>query len=944
MIKLLIQFGYNPKRLLVSAKIVIQGVKMYFQLKLIPFALVLALAGCSKQTADELVLSAQQKTESGQISEGIIELKNAIQKAPDNAEARFLLGKMYVERGEVTAAEKELGQALKLGFEQNEVLPLLAKTYYLQFKNQEVIDLVDKSKVIDPIVETSLLLYKALAYFQINKPAKAKQVLSQASELSTESVYGQLSSAYLAFSESQLDDSLARTNELLDKQPNLSEAWLLRGQLATLNNNNQLAVESFEQYHKLLPYLITSKVFLATAYIKNMQFENAEKHIDQLLIVNKNVPYINQLKGYVRYQAKDFENAKLFTDVAIQNGLSNSANRIIAGLSNVQLKNYEQAYTHLSNVSEELPLDHPIRKILAIVALKLGYSFDASEDLINLEDLTENDMILLSSASSQLINAGKIKQARAILEKAELLDFTNPARLAEKGLMRLSLNDVGGIEDLQKALSLDPELDTANSALAQKFLERGFFKEALELANTWIKQKPDKVNGYILAGMAHSQMSNDNDAEIMYQKVLELAVGNPAANFYFADKAIVEGKLDKARSMLQQVVKINPNFIPALAKFLRFEIYVEKVDESLKAIQTAFENNQNTLNYRMLLSQAFYSLKNFSKTIDLLKDLDTVDGVPNEYWGLLTKAYFYNGEINKSIALYNRWIEQQPSNSNAYLGLIVVSEMNQDYTGALDATLRAKNVFTEDPQFILYASYFYIATNDFSKAETELESLPNDIKQSVIGQGLLGEILVGKGEPVKALPLMKSMFMETPTVRTRSFIAKALQDTNQNEEALSFLQDNEQLAGGKVLAGLQIAELAIASNDHSLAIDKYKAVLMIEPNNLRALNNLSYLLLEQKSFKVALQYAKAALDILPNNSAIMDTYGLALLRTNQSSEAVKFFEKALALEPTSGEISLHYAEALAVLNRKPEAKKILNRIKVTDSKFQSDIDRVKSML
>jgi Flp pilus assembly protein TadD len=140
MYKLLIQFGYNLKRLLVSSKIVIQGVKMYFQSKLIPFALVLALAGCSEQTSDELVLSAQQKIESGQNSEGIIELKNAIQKAPDNTKARFLLGKMYVERGAAAAAEKELGHALKLGFEQNEVLPLLANAYNLQFKSNEIVN------------------------------------------------------------------------------------------------------------------------------------------------------------------------------------------------------------------------------------------------------------------------------------------------------------------------------------------------------------------------------------------------------------------------------------------------------------------------------------------------------------------------------------------------------------------------------------------------------------------------------------------------------------------------------------------------------------------------------------------------------------------------------------------------------------------------------------
>jgi cytochrome c-type biogenesis protein CcmH/NrfG len=120
---------------------------MNFQIRYIPLVLAFALWECSQRTADKLILNAQQKIAEGQHSAGIIELKNAFQKAPNNAQAWFLLGKMHIDRGAAAAADKELEHALKLGFEKNEGLPLLTKPYNLQFKSQKIFDLVSESKI-----------------------------------------------------------------------------------------------------------------------------------------------------------------------------------------------------------------------------------------------------------------------------------------------------------------------------------------------------------------------------------------------------------------------------------------------------------------------------------------------------------------------------------------------------------------------------------------------------------------------------------------------------------------------------------------------------------------------------------------------------------------------------------------------------------------------------
>ena len=104
------------------------------QLRPIASALLIAtlisvsLPGCgrfSNATPEELIQRAKDKQAKGDISGGIIELKNAVQKDPNNAQARFLLGTLYVHAKQGNAAEKELTKARDLGYDQEALkLPL----------------------------------------------------------------------------------------------------------------------------------------------------------------------------------------------------------------------------------------------------------------------------------------------------------------------------------------------------------------------------------------------------------------------------------------------------------------------------------------------------------------------------------------------------------------------------------------------------------------------------------------------------------------------------------------------------------------------------------------------------------------------------------------------------------------------------------------------------
>lgn len=94
---------------------------------LLALVLSVTLAACGGESSEALIEKAQQSLASGDRKSAIIQLKSAIQKNENNAEARFWLGKLQLEMGDFASAEKEFMKARKAGYDADTVNPLLAK-------------------------------------------------------------------------------------------------------------------------------------------------------------------------------------------------------------------------------------------------------------------------------------------------------------------------------------------------------------------------------------------------------------------------------------------------------------------------------------------------------------------------------------------------------------------------------------------------------------------------------------------------------------------------------------------------------------------------------------------------------------------------------------------------------------------------------------------------
>ncbi len=116
--------------------------------------------------------------------------------------------------------------------------------------------------------------------------------------------------------------------------------------------------------------------------------------------------------------------------------------------------------------------------------------------------------------------------------------------------------------------------------------------------------------------------------------------------------------------------------------------------------------------------------------------------------------------------------------------------------------------------------------------------------------------------------------------------------------------------------------------DHAEA--DFRRILVIEPDNVAALNALGYTLADRTMrYQEALELIGRARTAAPDDAAIIDSYGWVLYRLGRNAEALVELRRAFTLQKDP-EIAAHVAEVLWVMGQKEEARRYFDEARKLD--------------
>ncbi|MDB1123701.1 XrtA/PEP-CTERM system TPR-repeat protein PrsT [Vibrio algarum] len=610
--------------------------------------LVVTMSGLSY--ADEYVDKAKDYITENKLDSAVIELKNAIQSSPNNAQPRIMLGEIYLDIGNFASAEKELSRALEYNADQNVVLPLLARTLSAQSKSEQVIELVQSSNLSDPYAKTELLALKAASEIKLGQIEDAKYSLELAQEYSYDSLYLQLGKAKLYAISNEVDAALETVNNVLKTTADNSDVWLLKGHLETANQNFAEATKSYRKAYEISPEAIYYSIFIASSLVYEKNFEDAEKYVDKLLTLAPNHILVNKLKATILYDKKDFVGAKEHADRALQGGSNDLTTQIIAAFSAYELKLYEQAYTLLKRIAPRVSDNHPAKRLLISTQFTLGYLDEAVETMNDYPTESESDSSFVSAVSMKLSMLGRDEEALEFALKASESGGDTSDLLL--GLIQLSSKDSTGIENLQSAIKNQSDMRKAQLGAALYYIRYGYYMEAETVADQLLTKNPKDVDAITLRGQILQAKGEYISAIELYNDALVIEPQNLNTIVALAQTHANLKQWEEAYSLAFQALELSPHNKDASQVILLAANEVKKLPELLRLVDSQLEQSPDNIDLIHTKSKILMLSDRPSYALNLLESLPDAEK-NSETWKFIGNFYYFekNGRTPKEHGL-----------------------------------------------------------------------------------------------------------------------------------------------------------------------------------------------------------------------------------------------------------------------------------------------------
>lgn len=889
--------------------------------------LVSLLFSCSKQSTEEHIAAAKKSIAAKDYNAATIELKNAIKNSPTLAEARFLLGKMHLTNEDYQSAEKELNKALELKHPINEVLPLLSLAYQQTRSDVALIGLSHQENGLSSDEMAEIALYKIQAMFRLEQKDKAQALIEEVQKIETASVFKTLALVYSLLLDAEIEAAQAQLKMIIEKNPKQADALKLQALVALKNGDKALAADTYASYLTYYPNDLEITFINARLLVELNRTQEAEPFIDKLLAINEDNGLLNQLKGIARFNEKDNEKALFHTEKAIIAMPSDSALRLLAAYSAYRLKNYEVTHQHLSVIADELPANHEALRLLAVSQLQLGLTKEAGETVNSLAELSDQDNALMSSVGLALVNSGEVKQARNILSKSNELSAETAEDLTRLGLLKLSLNDVEGITNLESALDKKPEQKITRNTLATAYLTTQQFDKAMQLAERWKSENSKDEQAYLLMASVYFQQQKFDQAKAEYQQILSFNSDHIGAKLALVDLAAREKDIVAVKNGLDKILAAEPSNIPALVKYYQFESEQGDATQAITLIKQQQIKNSDNKTLQLLLAKVYLQEKQPEKTIEILVDYNS-ENAPKIYWQTLGRAYYKTKDFVNVLSHYQRWLKQAPNDRNAVMSNLMLLDNQRKYKQGLILSSQYIENHPNDVEIVLLNIHFLLISGDFTLAQEQLSLIPEGAKNLPFTKGLIGQLQMKEQKFAQALDNIQAAYSTQQTSRNVNLVYFCLVNLGQKQQGYNFLQQHVKSNTNDIASLMHLAQLQIAK-DTDAAVKTYERVVAISENNFVALNNLAYFYLERNQLEKAQQHAEKALTLKPNMPDVLDTVGRIHLAKKEYQSAVKYLTKAVSETDENEGIYLNYVEALLLNDNKALAQR-----KITQKTFK----------
>jgi cellulose synthase operon protein C len=888
--------------------------------------LLVGLSGCDYFRSPEMRTERARKfIEDGDRRRALVELKNALQAAPQLAEARVMLAETAFWLGDPASAELELAKVKEPALA-SRMAELQARIDLELGRPERVISVMDQVPAVMSAPQRAL--YRGLALQDLGKLPEAESAFREALASEPDLVPAQTGIAEVLGARHELKRALESSRATVDKNPQSALAWYSHGMLLVRAGQPIPAEDALQRAAALAPSQLTVMrhaavlAALIEAQVANRNLPAARTTNELLGRVAARSTLSALMTGRIAVAAEDFVTATSELRRVVNTAPEFSQARFMLGVALAAQGNLEQAGQELSTVVEQMPENLEARQMLAQVRMRQQDPDAALRVLVPAVQSDEDD--------SQL---------------SALLDS-----------IRLPAGDSRSVEVLERALAASPETRSLEVQLASAYLQAGKPKKAIELLRQGSAQNAEnsvREAGLLVQALLQTEgvgAAREEMQQLLRHRPDDVAVLALAAAFHAR-----VGEPDKARELIRSAIPKNPNKVALLFTLAQIEWAARRPDSARTALQEVLALEPANKVAQMSLAEVETALGDTARAAQLLESLRTTDKLAVEPRIALMKLALRRDDAKQARVLASEILAARPNEAPTRRNLGILYLGFGRFDSALEVLQEAAKLDPKDAGVWLTLGRAQAALEQVGAArESFLKSL--ELKPGWIApSGALAFLELQSGDTEAALRRIADLKTQLPSNPAVLELEGELRSVMRQHAAASAayegafaLQPSASLAAkiyavrdaGNLGAPLHyleqwtrthpqdlslvslMAEGYIKAGNRDAAIAQYERLILAHPKHVASLNNLAWLYYEKRDPR-AIELARRASELAPTSAAVSDTFGWVLVENGKVAEGLAVLERAVGQAGAEPEVRFHHAAALAKAGRRADAQRAL---------------------
>lgn len=899
-------------------------------------------AACGGKGEADLMASAKQYLEKRDAKAAVIELKNLLEKNPQSAEGRFLLGKALLESGDAAGADVELKRALEYKHPESEVVPVRARALLALGQARKVLDEYGSTDLKDPLVNIELQVALAQAHAAIGAHDEARAAVDRALAISSVYAPALLMKAKLQAVAGELDAALATTDDLLGRAPDNTDALQFKADvLLHAKGDRAGALALYRRAVEVRKDLAEAQASIFTVLLAERDLDGAAKQLEEVKKQRPTHPRTRFMEAQLAFAKSDYKAAREILQVLLRTAPENQRVLQLAGAVEFQLGALPQAETMLARAVQIAPGAIDARRLLAETYLRTR---QPSKTLATLKPLLDQGTptadVLALAAQAHLLE-GDPKTAQQLFTKAAQIKPDDKRLNAAVALSQIGKGNAdAAFAELQRLAASD-QGRSVDMALITARLQRREFDGALAAIEALERKQPDSPVPALMRGRVLGMKRDFAGARKSFEAALAKDPKYLPAVAGLAAVDLREKKPDAARQRFDELIKRDPKNVPALLAYAELKQRTGAPPaEVSKLYADAVAAGPSDLQARLALID--YLARSNDKPGALAAAQAAEAALPNnlEVLERLGRSQLAAGDRQQALSSFGKITAVRPDLASGHIGIASVHLAAGDLPAALQA---ARKALAGDPDSVLahrMVIALYLQQKLPQKAIEAARELQKRRPDDATGFLAEGDVEASQKRWDPALAAYRAALGKNDPGMAATRVHSALVAAQRAPEATRFADGWLKEHPNDLAFRFHLGDMALATGDMALAETRYLEVAQAQPENALALNNVAWLKMRQKK-PGALDYAERAVKAAPNQAPLMDTLAMVLSAEKQHPRAIEVQKQVVAKSPQVAGFRLNLAKIYVAAGDKAQARQELEALsKLKDFAGQPEVARL----